>query len=77
MRCARGATVAEINEEALYYLQTRGIGREDAQTMLSFGFINELIEQVANRQIADYLLPQLTAQFGLRDWLSETAGGNP
>lgn len=74
VRCAHGATVAQINEEALYYLQTRGIGREDAQTMLSFGFINELIEQVANPQVADYLLPQLTAQFGLRDWLSETAG---
>ncbi len=72
VRCAHGATVAQINEEALYYLQTRGIAREDARTLLSFGFVNELVEQVANRQVAEHLLPQLTAQFGLREGLVDS-----
>jgi Fe-S cluster assembly protein SufD len=48
VRCAHGATVAEIDKGALYYLQSRGISRGQAQVMLSFGFINELVDQMRN-----------------------------
>ncbi|HEY7885975.1 MAG TPA: Fe-S cluster assembly protein SufD [Cellvibrionaceae bacterium] len=65
VRCAHGATVAQIDEQALYYLQSRGINRQQAQVMLSFGFVNELIANLSNRDVANYLLPELTAQFGL------------
>ena len=32
--------------------------------MLSFGFINELIQQIANSSVLEYLLPVLADQFG-------------
>jgi len=73
VRCAHGATVAQIDDEALYYLQTRGLNREQAHTILSFGFINELIEQVSNPLVAKYLLPQLATQFDLDEWYTSSA----
>jgi Fe-S cluster assembly protein SufD len=64
VRCAHGATVSQINDAALYYLQTRGVAKEQARVMLSFGFINELIQQIANSSVLEYLLPVLADQFG-------------
>ena len=63
VRCAHGATVAEIDDEALYYMQARGISREQAQIMLSFGFINELVDQMPSEALADWLRPQLRQRF--------------
>jgi Fe-S cluster assembly protein SufD len=63
VQCAHGATVAEISDEALYYLRTRGISRSQALVMLNFGFIQELINQMPNKQLAQWLGPQLRARF--------------
>ncbi|KKO44968.1 cysteine desulfurase [Arsukibacterium ikkense] len=63
VQCAHGATVAEIAEEALYYLRTRGICRSKALIMLNFGFIQELINQMPNPLLAQWLEPQLRARF--------------
>ena len=63
VKCAHGATVAEVNQEAVYYLMSRGISRGDALVMLNFGFINELVDQMPNQAIAQWLRPQLRDRF--------------
>lgn len=63
VRCAHGATVAEIDKEALYYLQSRGMSKAQAQIMLSFGFINELVDQMPNQDLAAWLRPYLRRRF--------------
>lgn len=63
VRCAHGATMAEIDEKSMYYLQSRGIKRSDAQVMLSFGFINELVDLMNNQAIAEWLRPILRQRF--------------
>ena len=63
VRCAHGATIAEIDEKAMYYLQSRGISRSEAQVMLSFGFINELVDMMNNQAIAQWLRPILRQRF--------------
>jgi len=63
VRCAHGATIAEIDKKALYYMQSRGVSRAQAQIMLNFGFINELVEQMPNEILADWLRPQLRERF--------------
>ena len=64
VKCAHGATVSQLNAQARYYLQSRGVSRQEAEVMLSFGFVNELLEQIAEPIIHDYLLPRLAARFG-------------
>ncbi|WP_113906030.1 Fe-S cluster assembly protein SufD [Aliidiomarina celeris] len=63
VQCAHGATVAEIAEKELYYLQTRGIPRSQALVMLNFGFIQELVNQMPNKAISEWLAPQLRERF--------------
>lgn len=64
VRCAHGATVSQLNATALYYLQSRGVSRQEAEVMLSFGFINELLEQIQSSSVQDYLLPRIARLFG-------------
>lgn len=63
VQCAHGATVAEISEEALYYLLSRGITKSNALVMLNFGFIQELVGQMPNKALAEWLQPQLRERF--------------
>lgn len=63
VRCAHGATIAQIDKQALYYLQTRGVSRSQAQLMLSFGFINELIDQMPTVELAEWVRPIIRDRF--------------
>jgi len=63
VQCAHGATVAEIEEQALYYLLSRGIKRSKALVMLNFGFIQELVNDIDNEPIKQWLLPMLNERF--------------
>lgn len=67
VRCAHGATIAEIDKKALYYLQSRGVHKAQAQVMLNFGFINELVDQMPNQVLAEWLRPQLRQRFADMD----------
>jgi Fe-S cluster assembly protein SufD len=64
VKCAHGATISQLNANARYYLQSRGLSRAEADVMLSFGFINELLEQIAQSVVHDYLQPRLAKLFG-------------
>lgn len=63
VRCAHGATIAEIDKKALFYLQSRGISAKQAKIMLNFGFINELVDDMPNAALAEWLRPQLQQRF--------------
>ncbi|MDB4837669.1 Fe-S cluster assembly protein SufD [Marinomonas sp.] len=63
VRCAHGATIAQIDKQALYYLQTRGVSRAKAQVMLNFGFINELIDLMPNEVLAEWIRPIIRKRF--------------
>ncbi len=63
VQCAHGATVAEIEEKALYYLMSRSIPRSKALVMLNFGFVQELVNAISNEPIKQWLLPMLSERF--------------
>ncbi len=46
VKCTHGATVGQLNEEAVYYLRTRGLGLETARRMLIHAFAGEIIERI-------------------------------
>ena len=63
VRCAHGATVSQIDDDALYYMQARGISRREAEVMLSFGFINELLQEISIEPLQELLRPMLAQLF--------------
>lgn len=43
VKCTHGATVGQLDENSLFYLQSRGIGLEDARRLLTYAFANDII----------------------------------
>ena len=46
VKCSHGCTVGRLDEEALFYLQTRGISKEHAQAMLLQAYASSIVEQI-------------------------------
>ena len=46
VKCSHGATVGQIDEEAMFYLRSRGISLAEARMMMMFGFAHEIVGKV-------------------------------
>ncbi len=55
VKCSHGATVGRINDEALFYLQARGINEQEARLMLMFAFAHEVLAEVKIEKLRDVI----------------------
>jgi Fe-S cluster assembly protein SufD len=55
VKCSHGSTTGQLDDEALFYLQSRAIGRNEAQRMLTSAFGGEVLNQVENEALREYL----------------------
>ena len=53
VKCSHGATVGQIDEDALFYLRARGIGEADARLMLMNAFAHEVIQKIRVEPLRD------------------------
>jgi Fe-S cluster assembly protein SufD len=53
--CGHGATCGDLDETSLFYLMSRGIPRQDAETMLIRAFLAEITEAVEDEYVAEAL----------------------
>ena len=54
VRCSHGATTGQIDENALFYLLSRGISKPTAETLLVFGFFEEVLGKMSNDELAEF-----------------------
>ena len=68
VRCTHGATVGQLDADALFYLRARGLGPEQARSVLIHAFASDLLNHVAvepiRAQLDDLLLAQLPGAGG-------------
>lgn len=55
VKCTHGATVGQLNEDSIFYLRARGIGKETARRMLIHSFAGEIIARVRNTALREEL----------------------
>jgi Fe-S cluster assembly protein SufD len=55
VKCAHGAAVGQLDEDELFYLETRGIHPELAKNLLTYGFAEEVIGKIKVNSIRDQL----------------------
>ena len=55
VKCTHGATVGRLDENAIFYLRSRGIGRDDARNLLIRAFAGEVLERVAIEPLRELL----------------------
>ncbi len=53
VRCTHAAAVAQVDAEQLYYLRSRGLGDEEAKRLIIDGFLQELVERLAEGPISE------------------------
>jgi Fe-S cluster assembly protein SufD len=55
IRVSHGATAGPVDEEQLYYLETRGIARDDAEALLVRGYLGEVLDRVPDDSLREEL----------------------
>lgn len=51
VKCSHGATVGQLDSEAMFYLRSRGIGMENARMLLMYAFAAEIINKISIPQL--------------------------
>ncbi len=46
VKCTHGATIGPLDPNALFYLETRGVGAEDARQLLTYGFAADVVSRI-------------------------------
>ena len=59
VKCSHGATVGQLDEQALYYLRSRGIGESQARGLLTYGFASDILERVELEALRERLTGEL------------------
>ena len=54
VKCSHGCTTGQLNEESLFYLQSRGLSKESARTLLLHAFTNEVSQKISNQNLREY-----------------------
>ncbi|GAB3492117.1 Fe-S cluster assembly protein SufD [Spirosoma knui] len=55
VKCSHGTTTGQLNDEALFYMRSRGIPKADAQTLLLYAFSQDVLSQIKIQSIREYL----------------------
>lgn len=63
VKCTHGATIGQLNEDEIFYLQSRSISRKEAINMLSHGFVDNIVDTIGNGSIAKKLNQLLEPTF--------------
>ncbi len=63
VKCAHGATVGQLDDEALYYLRTRGIPQQVARDLLTYAFTAEMLDLIQVPSLHSRVLRMLATRF--------------
>ncbi|MDT3695921.1 MAG: Fe-S cluster assembly protein SufD [Ignavibacterium sp.] len=63
VKCSHGATIGKLNDEAKFYLKSRGIGEESATAILIHAFASDVITSIKIPALRDYLEEIITKRF--------------
>ena len=68
VRCTHGATIGQLNEDEIFYFESRGVSRENAVQMLCHAFANNVLERITHKTIAGIVIHLLEKKFS---WMSK------
>jgi Fe-S cluster assembly protein SufD len=63
VRCTHGATIGQLDSEALFYLQSRGIGKAQARSLLTYAFAQDVVDRIKVQSLRDSLEKILFEKF--------------
>jgi Fe-S cluster assembly protein SufD len=55
VRCTHGATIGQLDAESMFYLQSRGIGKREARSLLTHAFAQDILDRVKVQSVKEEL----------------------
>ena len=65
VRCSHGCTIGQLDESALFYLQSRGIAKKEARALLMYAFANTVLTSVRLPQLKQRITKQIAQKIGV------------
>ena len=62
VKCSHGSTTGQIDEDALFYLRSRGINKQDAMELMVTGFANEVLDKIPQPEIKKAIYTEFTVK---------------
>ena len=59
VKCAHGATVGQLDRDAIYYLRSRGVDEEMARSVLTYAFANDILDRIEIPSARSYVASML------------------
>ncbi len=68
VKCSHGATSGRLDENALFYMRSRGIGEQEAKLLQQLAFVYDVLEKINNQhlrqRLSDLVESRLRGEFG-------------
>lgn len=55
VKCSHGCTTGQLDDEALFYLRSRGIDKDTSRAMMLYAFAGEVIETITNKSLKKFI----------------------
>ena len=72
VKCNHGSTIGQIQEEAMFYLRSRGLGEDEARSLLVYAFASELVDRIKAEPVREQVRRAMFAH--MPDRLPERRG---
>ncbi|MCU7930300.1 MAG: Fe-S cluster assembly protein SufD [Candidatus Thiodiazotropha sp. (ex Codakia rugifera)] len=66
VKCSHGTTVGQIDDQALFYLRSRGLDKDQAKRLLSLGFASEIIDSFQCEYLREHLREEIVERMSFK-----------
>lgn len=68
VKCTHGAAIGQLDEEAIFYLRSRGIDEASARGLLTYAFANDIIDRIRIEPLRQYLTDMVSQRFDATEY---------
>jgi Fe-S cluster assembly protein SufD len=73
VKCTHGAAVGQLDEDAMFYLRSRGLDAEAARNLLIHAFVGDVLREIRHRGVSEAIMQLVEAKLAI----GEPPGGAP
>ena len=66
VKCSHGCTIGQLDDDALFYLKSRGIPQKEARALLMYAFANNVLESVRIPELKQRINKLIAKKLGVR-----------
>ncbi|RDI08021.1 Fe-S cluster assembly protein SufD [Flavobacterium sp. AG291] len=65
VKCSHGCTIGQLDDNAMFYMQSRGIPQREAKALLMYAFSNEVIESIRIPELKNRITKLIASKLGV------------